>query len=557
VKGHTDKVLSVSFSPDGKTLASSGRDGTIHLWDAETGEDKGILRGHFGSVRCVSFSPGLNGKMLASGGSDKTIRLWDIESGEEKGILRGHSRKVTSLSFSPDGYTLASGSYDKTVKLWVFRSGEDNCTNVHVLDVIDWHKDKVLSVSYSPDGKTLASASLDCYIQLWDAETGEEQGALVNNVEHVCPISFSPGRKLASAADDTVRVWDLASGFPPPRHRFRGQAVGRRAPGTGGVKKEGVESSSGDESEEDDPWQTPASAAGCSFTFDFAGGAPLGGTFAVGVGEEGKKGGGGGAPTAAGASSISQQADSRKLTLASVTRLLNRAFGKVVSSGSDGSASSANAVDPEAGSIPLSPSARSAEQVRDDKKHIKYATARIICWDRKELTREELADMVTYLDPDEVFESPDGESRNDYRQRFFEHVSHQISRKKSARRSTGSDHEYTARHIGQVNSWQDALLAFIPTGNPDRRPRRHTYKITIPYVSSITCEVEREEGMDASVLINSLRDRDLKRIKRNDGLPDAPCASDLIEIYGNAEYRMREDQELALQIDGEPAMDCE
>ena len=116
--GHTDDVNSVSFSPDGKTLASGSDDDTIRLWDVATGRDILTLTGHTDDVNSVSFSP--DGKTLASAGGwdDFTVRLWDVSTGQQLKTLTEHTDDVNSVSFSPDGKTLASGSADRTVLLW-------------------------------------------------------------------------------------------------------------------------------------------------------------------------------------------------------------------------------------------------------------------------------------------------------------------------------------------------------------------------------------------------------------------------------------------------------
>ena len=109
-------VSSVSFSPDGTTLASGSYDGTVKLWDVATRTNIATLQGHTSVVWSVSFSP--DGATLASGSTDRTVKLWDVATRTNIATLQGHTSMVHSVSFSPDGTTLASGSRDNTVKLW-------------------------------------------------------------------------------------------------------------------------------------------------------------------------------------------------------------------------------------------------------------------------------------------------------------------------------------------------------------------------------------------------------------------------------------------------------
>jgi predicted amidohydrolase len=156
--GHSYRVRSVVYSPDGRYLASGSDDNTIKIWEVATGKQLRTLTGHSSVVLSVVYSP--DGRYLASGSSDKTIKIWEVATGKELPTLTGHSREVMSVVYSPDGRYLASGSWDKTIKIWEVVTGKK-------LRTLTGHSSPVLSVVYSPDGRYLASGSGDKTIKIW------------------------------------------------------------------------------------------------------------------------------------------------------------------------------------------------------------------------------------------------------------------------------------------------------------------------------------------------------------------------------------------------------
>ena len=231
--GHSNRVYSVAFSPDGKTLASASLrlpfcafssvqppQGDVKLWDTQTGVLQRTLTGFKGNgVSSVAFSP--DGKVVAGGSDDQTIRLWDVQTGALRRTLTGHSRGVVCVAFSPGGKTLASGGWDNTVRLWNVQTGSFTRT-------LTWHKNnRVTSVAFSPDGKTLAIGWEEWTenvfgvlhltsgkVELWDTQTGILKRTLTGHSDSVLSVAFSPdGRTLASgSADRTAKLWNVETG---------------------------------------------------------------------------------------------------------------------------------------------------------------------------------------------------------------------------------------------------------------------------------------------------------------------------------------------------------
>jgi WD40 repeat protein len=115
LRGHTLWPQGISYSPDGKRLASTARDKTLRIWDTETGECLATIPVPE-EQRAVAFSP--SGKEVASSGHDGKIYIWDPETGEQVAALAGHNGRVHSLSWRRDGRQLVSGGMDASIVIW-------------------------------------------------------------------------------------------------------------------------------------------------------------------------------------------------------------------------------------------------------------------------------------------------------------------------------------------------------------------------------------------------------------------------------------------------------
>lgn len=252
--GHTGAVTSCAFSPDSRLIVSGDTDGTLKVWDADTGVELHTLRGHQEAVWDCTFSP--DGTTICSAGGDyKTgeLRLWDARSGSPLGNLEGHRESVKTCAFGPDGRQLFSTSSDGTTLAWdpstgvvtgnIPVSGRRNNTACAVspdgrvcsagiggadLVVADVGSGSLLATldfpeivndcSFSPDGRQVVLAggkweSDQPNLCLWQPEP-DTRRLLEGHRGVVHSCAFSPdGRQVLSAGDDaTLRLWDTWTG---------------------------------------------------------------------------------------------------------------------------------------------------------------------------------------------------------------------------------------------------------------------------------------------------------------------------------------------------------
>lgn len=238
LRGHSDHIGRIAWSPDGRLLATPSRDGTVRVWDGATGQHVHTVTGHPDLVRAAAFDRG--GKILATGGDDGAVRLWRVGSWRPLSALtvpdcqvlefsptehllgigvRGWAEiydvraeevrhrlhegaVVTALAFDPSGRTLATGTPDGDVRLWDAAEGVPTA-------ILDGHSGTVTSVAFAPDGRTLATSGWDHTIKVWDRLSGRLVTTLEGHTGAVRSVSFlSDGRLLASkGTDGRVRLW--------------------------------------------------------------------------------------------------------------------------------------------------------------------------------------------------------------------------------------------------------------------------------------------------------------------------------------------------------------
>jgi WD40 repeat protein len=261
LRGHTGSVNSAAFSPDGSRIVTASFDGTARVWDAITGAELVVLKGHAKSdvgigssedpvVYSAAFSP--DGSRIVTAGSDATARVWDAKTGKELLVLRGHKRELSAAVFSPDGALILTASYDGPARLWDAKTGAQRSvlredkhggsdaafspdgsrivifgyggtiletrTGAKVLTLkghyVGDYPRRGNTVAFSPDGTRIVTTAGDNTLRVRDAKTGAEQLILRGHPHEYTAAAFSPDGKsiVTSSSDDTARVWDSTTG---------------------------------------------------------------------------------------------------------------------------------------------------------------------------------------------------------------------------------------------------------------------------------------------------------------------------------------------------------
>ncbi len=226
LEGHTNAVTAVALTTDGRIAASvtGARTGTnyvvaplfnifgdsnnltntVLVWDIASGKCLQTLYGHTNYINAIALTS--DGRTAVSGSDDKTLRVWDVVSGKCLRTLEGHTEHVDAVALTLDGRTAVSGGRDKTLRVWDIASGK-------CLQTLYGHTNYIKAVALTPDGRTAISGSLDNTLLVWDLVSGKCLRKLEGHTVGVMSIALSPnGRALSGSQDGTLRIWNIVSG---------------------------------------------------------------------------------------------------------------------------------------------------------------------------------------------------------------------------------------------------------------------------------------------------------------------------------------------------------
>jgi WD40 repeat protein len=203
--GHVGHVIGVAFQPQGTLLASSSFDSIVKLWDVTTGECIHTLTDHTQLVWSVAFNA--LGTQLVSTSFDTLVKLWDVETGCCLQTIQAHSRAAVEGLFSPDGQFIVSSSQDLTVRIWAAVHPDDwQC-----IKVLQGHQNSVWSIALNSTGTILISSDHDGVLKFWDVESWQCIKT-ISSIPKACrTIAFYPETDLlvSGGEDSQIRVWNF------------------------------------------------------------------------------------------------------------------------------------------------------------------------------------------------------------------------------------------------------------------------------------------------------------------------------------------------------------
>jgi WD40 repeat protein len=249
-EGHGDSVVKVSFSQDGKYIATAGYDAIVKIWDALDGSLVHTLEGPSESIETIEWHP--KGPVLLAGCGDGTAWMWDVSpksGGAALQVFGGHANAVNVARFTPDGSKIVTGGEDGTLRVWGPKTGKTlsviqghgfheagiNCVQIHadntlvltggqdniaclsniatgkVKATLQGHNDGVEDVAWVASNPWAVTGSLDGRIGIWDLNTGNNRQFIENGSAGITSLQCVGDTIFTSDTAGYIRLWDARS----------------------------------------------------------------------------------------------------------------------------------------------------------------------------------------------------------------------------------------------------------------------------------------------------------------------------------------------------------
>jgi WD40 repeat protein len=199
LRGHTSGANAVAVH--GRCIISASRDGTLRVWDLDTGKTLQVFEGHKARVNAVAM---VDNQHAVSASNDNTLRVWDLETGQSLQTLEGHTSWVRAVAVV-DSHRVVSASLDLTLQVWDLETGQ-------TLQTLAGHTGRVDALAMVDD-RRIVSASFDRTLRVWDLESGQTLQTLKGHRQGITAVAVIDDHRIVSASfDGTLRVWDLETG---------------------------------------------------------------------------------------------------------------------------------------------------------------------------------------------------------------------------------------------------------------------------------------------------------------------------------------------------------